>query len=83
MTAQKTTSTMTPNKILDMTVKFGVVPFMFYILMLTRSDVEELREKLYDCYEDQIKGVVKSPAVTTSSYFAVLPEKFKLRIQKL
>jgi hypothetical protein len=41
---------MTPEKILDLGVKIGVVPFMFYIIMLTRSDVKELQTALKDCY---------------------------------
>ena len=41
---------MTPEKILNLGMNIGVVPFMFYVIMLTRSDVKELQMALKDCY---------------------------------
>ena len=82
---------MTPDRILDLTVKFGVVPFMFYVLFLTRSDLESTREDvkqvqelLTDCYTDQIedlrprqlsKSNVDTPTIETC---AILPDKQRL-----
>ncbi len=82
---------MTPEKILDYSVKFGVVPFMLYVLVLTRQDylqtkdeVKAMQELLVDCYRDQLRNI---PTQHTSKHtadverlIAVLPERFKCKI---
>jgi hypothetical protein len=67
---------MTPEKILDLGVKIGVVPFMFYIIMLTRSDVKELQTALKDCYL-QMNNLSENPTENKRSFtfkaLAILP----------
>jgi hypothetical protein len=80
---------MTPEKILDYSVKFGVVPFMLYMIFVTRQDylqtkdeVKAMQELLVDCYRDQLRNI---PTNQTSKHeidsvrlVAVLPEKLKI-----
>lgn len=68
---------MTPEKVLDLTVKFGVVPVLFYVVMLTRSDMEDLKRDLRDCYRERIEDLRPKSAhqqfVHPVPVFAVLP----------
>jgi hypothetical protein len=72
---------MTPEKILDLGVKIGVVPFMFYIIMLTRSDVKELQTALKDCYL-QMNNLSENPRESKNNYtfkpLAILPSQIKI-----
>lgn len=79
---------MTPEKLLDYSVKFGVLPFMIYMVFITRQDlsetkdeVKEMRGLLIDCYQDKAisnpHGLTKS-IDTGVRFVAVLPDKFKI-----
>ncbi len=77
---------MTPEKILDLSVKFGVLPFMIYMVFITRQDLKEtrievveMRSLLIDCYQDKTivpKGLTGT-VVVKEQLLAVLPEKQK------
>lgn len=79
---------MTPEKLLDYSIKFGVLPFMIYMVFITRqdlqqtrTDVKELQGLLIDCYQD--KAVSKPNGLTKNvkdsvRAVAVLPDKFKI-----
>lgn len=79
---------MTPEKLLDYSVKFGVLPFMLYMVYITRQDlndtrqdVKELQSQLIDCYQDKVvsKPIVLTKTVSDSvRAVAVLPDKFKI-----
>ena len=79
---------MTPEKLLDYSIKFGVLPFMIYMVFITRQDLQQTREDvkqlqglLIDCYQD--KAVInrnRSAKTLTDSVrpVAILPDKFKI-----
>ena len=79
---------MTPEKLLDYSIKFGVLPFMLYMVYITRQDlndtrqdVKELQSQLIDCYQDKVvsKPIGLKKTVTDSfRAVAVLPDKFKI-----
>ena len=79
---------MTPEKLLDYSVKFGVLPFMLYMVYITRQDlndtrqdVKELQSQLIDCYQDKAISKPIGLKKTVSDSFravAVLPDKFKI-----
>lgn len=82
---------MTPEKILDYSVKFGVVPFMLYMIFVTRQDylqtkdeVKAMQELLVDCYRDQLRDrptqQTNKPFNDSVKLVAVLPEEFKCKI---
>lgn len=72
---------MTPEKILDLGFKIGVVPFMFYVIMLTRSDVKELQTALKDCYL-QMNNLSENPRQSQNRMIykplAILPSQIKI-----
>lgn len=70
---------MNPEKILDLSVKFGVLPFMIYMIFITRSDLQEVKENLSDCYEDRIEDLRPNPITNTTPHeentlFAILTD---------
>lgn len=80
---------MTPEKILDYSVKFGVVPFMLYMIFVTRQDylqtkdeVKAMQELLVDCYRDQLRNIPTNQTskreIDSVRLVAVLPEKLKI-----
>lgn len=79
---------MTPEKLLDYSIKFGVLPFMIYMVFITRqdlqqtrTDVKELQGLLIDCYQDKAvsKPIGLKKTVSDSvRAVAVLPDKFKI-----
>jgi hypothetical protein len=80
---------MTPEKILDYSVKFGVVPFMLYMIFVTRQDylqtkdeVKAMQELLVDCYRDQLRNIPPNQTskreIANVRLVAVLPEKLKI-----
>ena len=72
---------MSAEKVLDLTVKFGVVPLMFYWIFKLDNKLEDVESRLYDCYEDQIQrvenGVTKHQKDERFRIVAVLPDKCK------
>jgi hypothetical protein len=79
---------MTPEKILDYSVKFGLLPFVLWQLYINRADnqlikedVKELQVLLIDCYRDQLQT---RPLHTTNRVdeptrlFAILPKEIKI-----
>lgn len=79
---------MTPEKLLDYSVKFGVLPFMLYMVYITRQDlndtrqdVKELQSQLIDCYQDKVVskpiGLTKTVSDSVRAV-AVLLDKFKI-----
>ena len=79
---------MTPEKLLDYSIKFGVLPFMIYMVFITRqdlqqtrTDVKELQGLLIDCYQDKVvskpNGLTKNVKDSVRAV-AVLPDKFKI-----
>jgi len=75
---------MTPEKLLDYSVKFGVLPFMMYLIFITRTDLKEVKERLYDCYEDRITNqpIQRSKFAEPSNIFAILPCEIKVKKDK-
>lgn len=82
---------MTPEKILDYSVKFGVVPFMLWQLYAyrtdldkTKSDVKEMQALLIDCYRDQLRTIpmdrTSKNNVKDNRLVGILPDKFKIVI---
>jgi hypothetical protein len=82
---------MTPEKILDYSVKFGVLPFVLFQLYIyradlekTKSDVKEMQGLLIDCYKDQIRvkpiSHTKKNDEENTRLVAVLPDKFRCKI---
>lgn len=79
---------MTPEKLLDYSVKFGVLPFMLYMVYITRQDlndtrqdVKELQSQLIDCYQDKVVSKPNGLTKNVKDSFravAVLPDKFKI-----
>ena len=81
---------MTPEKLIDYTVKFGVLPLAIAVIFWTRSDLQETKEDvkqiqqlLTDCYKDQIRTLQPSKGLTSDAFetlelVAVLPEKMKI-----
>lgn len=77
---------MTPEKLLDLSVKFGVLPFLIVAVMITRkdlqdtkSDVKEMQRLLIDCYQDKViqpKGLTKR-VEEHQRIVAILPDKCK------
>jgi hypothetical protein len=77
---------MTPEKLLDYSVKFGVLPFMIYMVFITRQDLKEtrievveMRSLLIDCYQDKTivpKGLT-GQVLHKEQQFAILPDKRK------
>ena len=79
---------MTPEKILDYSVKFGLLPFVLWQLYTqridhekTKQDVKEMQVLLVDCYRDQLQT---RPLHTTNRtdeptrLFAILPKEIKI-----
>jgi len=81
---------MTPEKILDYSVKFGLLPFVLWQLYTyradlekTKADVKEMQVLLIDCYRDQLRQPVhttKKENGMSDRLVAVLPDKFKCKI---
>jgi hypothetical protein len=78
---------MTPEKLLDYSVKFGVLPFMLYMVFITRQDLNDTREDvkqlqglLVDCYKQKVynrpMGLTKNIEEGVRLY-AILPNKCK------
>lgn len=78
---------MTPEKILDYSIKFGVLPFMLYMVYITRQDlnatrqdVKELQALLIDCYQDKASSRplgLNEDIFEGVRVYAVLPNKSK------
>ena len=78
---------MTPDKLLDYSVKFGLLPFVLWQLYAykadleaTKRDVKEMQVLLIDCYRDQLKTPLQTDKTTDESIrlLAVLPDKLKI-----
>lgn len=81
---------MTPEKLIDYTVKFGVLPLAIAVIFWTRSDLEEtkqdvkqIQQLLTDCYKDQIRTLQPSKVLTSDAFetvklIAVLTDKQRL-----
>jgi len=75
---------MTPEKLLDYSVKFGLLPLAFLVIMWTRADlketqkdVKELQILLIDCYQD--KAISRPLGLTKVfdigfRFFAIIPD---------
>lgn len=79
---------MTPEKLLDYSVKFGVLPFMLYMIWITRQDLTEVKQQLNKCYEERINELKPSRLLNSESWEyqrpeAVLPEKFKYKFENV
>jgi len=74
---------MTPEKILDLTVKFGVVPLMFYWIIVLDKKLTSVENRLYDCYEDQIhtRPLTSEKSTEIKELIAVLPSKMRIRYE--
>jgi hypothetical protein len=74
---------MTPEKILDLTVKFGVVPLMFYWIIVLDKKLTTVESRLYDCYEDQIhtRPLTSKKPTEIKELIAVLPSKMRIRYE--
>jgi len=72
---------MTPEKILDLTVKFGVVPLMFYWIIVLDKKLTSVETRLYDCYEDQIhtRPLTSKKPKKVIEWIAVLPNEVKIK----
>lgn len=72
---------MTPDKILDLGVKLGVVPFLFYMVIMTRQDVDELQDRLQDCYEERLSERTNpdNQKKMPNKLIAVLPNELKIK----
>jgi hypothetical protein len=72
---------MTPEKILDLTVKFGVVPLMFYWIIVLDKKLTSVETRLYDCYEDQIhtRPLTDKRALDVVEWLAILPNEIKIK----
>ena len=80
---------MTPDKLIDYTIKFGVLPLALTVLIWTRSDlqdtkndVKQIQALLNDCYKDQIRNLQPSKGLTSEvlhvkESFAIIPSKPK------
>lgn len=75
---------MTPEKLLDYSVKFGVLPFMLYMIVITRQDVRYLQERLENCYEMQIISAKKpfNEKKMLNKMVAILPNELKIKKMK-
>ena len=81
---------MTPEKLIDYTVKFGVLPLAIAVIFWTRSDLEEtkqdvkqIQQLLTDCYKDQIRTLQPTKGLTGAvvvkgQLIAVLTDKQRL-----
>ena len=76
---------MTPEKILDYSVKFGVLPFMIYMIWITRQDLTEVKEQLRNCYEERIEDLrpyrLQSDVWEWQPIYVIIPEKTKYRFK--
>lgn len=63
---------MTPEKVLDLGVKFGVVPFMFYQIFVLNGKLDKVEERLYDCYEDRLVTAHDRP---TDPFFEMISKQ--------
>lgn len=72
---------MTPEKILDLTVKFGVVPLMFYWIIVLDKKLTSVETRLYDCYEDQIhtRPLTDKRTLDVVEWLAILPNELKIK----
>jgi hypothetical protein len=81
---------MTPDKLIDYTIKFGVIPLALTVIFWTRSDLQDTKDDvkqiqalLNDCYKDQIRTLqptkgLSTNVIETTQVVAVLPEKIKV-----
>ena len=81
---------MTPDKLIDYTIKFGVVPLALTVIFWTRSDLQDTKDDvkqiqalLNDCYKDQIRTLqpikgLSTNVIETNQVVAVLPEKMRV-----
>jgi hypothetical protein len=78
---------MTPDKLLDYSVKFGLLPFVLWQLYAykadlesTKRDVKEMQVLLIDCYRDQLKTPLQTDKTTDepTRLFAILPKEIKI-----
>jgi hypothetical protein len=74
---------MTPEKILDLTVKFGVVPLMFYWITVLDKKLTSVESRLYDCYEDQIhtRPLSDNKIIDIKELLAVLPNELRIKYE--
>jgi len=72
---------MNPEKILDLTVKFGVVPLMFYWIIVLDRKLTTVESRLYDCYEDriQVQPLSDNKPKEVKQLIAVLPNEVKIK----
>lgn len=71
---------LTPEKVLDLSVKFGVVPFLFYQTIKQDGEIAELQAKVYECYEDRLQSAGNTPdnVFDERIFSAILPDKLKI-----
>jgi hypothetical protein len=78
---------MTPDKLLDYSVKFGLLPFVLWQLYAykadleaTKRDVKEMQVLLIDCYRDQLRTPLQTDKTTDepTRLFAILPKEIKI-----
>jgi hypothetical protein len=80
---------MNPERILDYSIKFGVLPFMLWQLYTyradldkTKSDVKEMQSLLIDCYRDQLRTIpmdrTSKNVIESDRLVCILPDRFKI-----
>lgn len=64
--------------------KHGALGVLTLWLWYTNDRVEQLEDKLYDCYKEQAikQGILKQEFKHTQQY-AILPDKIKIKCQDL
>lgn len=74
---------MNPEKILDLTVKFGVVPLMFYWIIVLDRKLTTVESRLYDCYEDriQVQPLSDNKPREIKELIAVLPNELRIKYE--
>jgi hypothetical protein len=71
---------MTPTYAIDLIKKYGVTGVLFLWLLSVNFKVNKLEEKLYDCYEDQIRAATTRTAhIKRVEVYAVLPNETKIK----
>jgi hypothetical protein len=78
---------MTPDKLLDYSIKFGLLPFVLWQLYAykadieaTKRDVKEMQVLLIDCYRDQLRTPLQTDKTTDepTRLFAILPKEINI-----
>lgn len=68
--------------ILDLTIKFGVVPILMINVYWLNSELGEVKEKMYDCFDDK-ETILRNRTTNNSNkgsfnhFIAILPTKEK------